>query len=80
MNLTEEQKEELKGYEVIKLTSDEFKELKEYSITVPTQSGSVGIKKWKHRTPLRAPENEAVWFYGYLEGNMNKYKLIEIVK
>jgi len=79
MKLNEEQNKKLSGYSKIEIDREEFDSLPEYSMSVPTQSGSVGIKKWKHRTPLNASDEEAIWFIGKVEGDMCNFYLAEIL-
>jgi hypothetical protein len=67
--------EKLSTYEKKYVTQKEFDELPEYSLSTPTQGqNGLGVKKWKCRTPYDAPVEDAIWFYGYIEGDLCKYK------
>lgn len=73
MDLTKEEQKKLDTYPKEEITKEELMKLPEYSRSVPTQSGSMGIKKWRHRTPFNANDEEAIWFIGKVEEGMNNY-------
>lgn len=74
--MSQDEKTKLDSYPKVELSRDEFDKLPEYSMSNPTQSGSVGIKQWKRRTPLNAEPDEAIWFLGQVKDGMNVFSLI----
>ena len=73
VELTGEQQKVLDKYPKVTLSISEFEALPEYSMTDPTQTGSMGVKKWRRRTPLDAESSEAIWFMGEIEGPMTTF-------
>ena len=64
IQVTKEQEDKLATYDKKELTQSEFEALPEYSMSVPTISGGIGVKRFKRRTPLNASSENAIWFYG----------------
>lgn len=69
IELTQSEKNALDKYAKVYMTKKEVRELKEYSLSNPTQSGNVGIKKWVRRTPVKADFDDAIWFLGEIKDN-----------
>lgn len=77
VKLSENDKQILNSYPKIELTKEQFNSLPEYSMSNPTQSGCIGVKIWKHRSPINAKDDEAVWFIGKIENDeINFYHLV----
>lgn len=75
MNLSEDQKKLLESYPKYEILKKDFDLLPEYSTTNPTQSGNMGVKLWKRRTPLNAKNEDAIWFIGACEKDMINFYL-----
>lgn len=67
ITLSEADTKKLERYPKIQLTQEQFDGIPEYSMSSPTQSGAIGIKKWKKRTPLQTSVEEAIWFHGEIK-------------
>jgi hypothetical protein len=79
LKLTKEEKTKLNNYPKVEMTKEEFNKLPEYSFTEPTQSGSLGVKRWKRRTPFNASDEDAIWFLGTIDENISVYHHIVIL-
>lgn len=71
IKLTKEEKTKLDNYPKVEMTKEEFNKLPEYSLSIPTQSGSLGVKHWKKKTPFNASDEDAIWFLGEIKEDMN---------
>jgi len=80
VKLTEIEKQSLAKYPKTNITQDEFDKLPEYSMSEPTQDVSVGIKRWKRRTPVKASTQDAIWFLGEIKDGMNVFHHIVIIE
>lgn len=78
ITLSEADTKKLERYPKIEISQEQFDNLPEYSTTTPTQSGSIGVKKWKKRTPLQTSVEEAIWFHGEIKDDMIVYHHIII--
>lgn len=79
LKLTKEEKTKLDNYPKVELTKEEFNKLPKYSLSIPTQSDSLGVKRWKKKTPFNASDKDAIWFLGEIKEDMNVFHHIVIV-